>query len=189
MVRCIVVLLPECDVVKFGGWLGWSGTDRVAGRVGVAYGKAFKFLACKVTYLGTLGTDCTRSITSKLVTNCTLLYLSHMHNVRARSFSLFNSIVFFKPRIIHPLVCIPLSIIPSVQLFPIQRKHQSSSTKMAKKTAPYGTWSSPITTEIVSGSTLTFSEVHTNVSDPRIYMFIVIRSLQLSASHRSHLSC
>ncbi|KUJ07635.1 alpha/beta-hydrolase [Mollisia scopiformis] len=40
----------------------------------------------------------------------------------------------------------------------------------AKKTAPYGTWTSPITTEIVSGSSLSFSEVHVNPTNGSIYL-------------------
>jgi hypothetical protein len=33
------------------------------------------------------------------------------------------------------------------------------------KVAPYGTWESQITTELVSGSTNMFNEVHVNVSN------------------------
>ncbi|CZR67614.1 related to dipeptidyl aminopeptidases/acylaminoacyl-peptidases [Phialocephala subalpina] len=39
-----------------------------------------------------------------------------------------------------------------------------------KKVAAYGTWSSPITTEIVSGSSLQFSEVHVNPTNGAIYL-------------------
>lgn len=34
------------------------------------------------------------------------------------------------------------------------------------KTAPYGTWTSPITSDIVSGSSLSFPEVHVDVNVP-----------------------
>lgn len=50
------------------------------------------------------------------------------------------------------------------------RRYHDSATipemSSAKKIAPYGTWTSPITTEIVSGSSLSFNEVHVNVSYP-----------------------
>ncbi|KAH9214828.1 Alpha/Beta hydrolase protein [Leptodontidium sp. 2 PMI_412] len=39
-----------------------------------------------------------------------------------------------------------------------------------KKIAPYGTWTSPITTEIVSGSSLVFAEVYANPTNGSIYL-------------------
>ncbi|KAG4438191.1 hypothetical protein IFR05_006315 [Cadophora sp. M221] len=39
-----------------------------------------------------------------------------------------------------------------------------------KKIAPYGTWTSPITTDIVSGSSLAFAEVYANPSNGSIYL-------------------
>lgn len=66
------------------------------------------------------------------------------------------------------------TFIPSVLLFhsvSISPAFSQLTFTMApeKKLAPYGTWDSPITPEIVSGSSLTFKEVHVNVSQENQY--------------------
>lgn len=90
-----------------------------------------------------------------------------MYYVRTRTFTAFNSSLLFKQSRIFVLSLNrpSVSITPSFHPFSSQRNY-TADMPSAKKTAPYGTWSSPITTEIVSGSTLTFSEVHTNVGNP-----------------------
>jgi hypothetical protein len=90
-----------------------------------------------------------------------------MYYVRTRAFTALNSIQSLNPpRIFVLLLNRPSVSITRFRPFSAQRNYSTTDMPPAKTTAPYGTWSSPITTEIVSGSTLTFSEVHTNVGSP-----------------------
>lgn len=49
-----------------------------------------------------------------------------------------------------------------------------------KTTAPFGTWESPISAELLAGQLVTLSEVHVNVSSTQCHVNQTFRRFQLT---------